>query len=52
MKNDPPEPHPFERFTQAVKQILSVPKDVVVAKEKALHQERSRVRKKRAKAAG
>lgn len=47
MKGASREPTPFEKFNAAVKHILTVPKDVVEAKEKALKAKRSRARKRK-----
>lgn len=41
------EPTPFEKFNDAVKTMLRAPKEVVDAKQKALRDERRKLRKKR-----
>jgi hypothetical protein len=50
MKADSRDPHPFAKFNDAVRTFLKAPKAAVEAKERELHEKRSRARKKRAAA--
>jgi hypothetical protein len=43
-----PEPHPFERFREALKQIVSVPREEILRREAEYKKQRKAERKRKA----